>query len=57
VPDDAEIYDVDVRVCFSHTGPDDMDFLLVGPHGHQVFLMAESGSSDDASDIEQLSGP
>jgi hypothetical protein len=52
VPYDAPIFDVNVDITLSHTAPDDLNLLLVGPHGHQVLLMADSGSSFDAAHVE-----
>ncbi len=42
------ITDVDVVLKdVSHTYPDDLDVLLVGPLGQKVVLMSDAGSSDD----------
>ena len=37
---------------FSHTNPDDVDVLLVGPDGTDVFLMSDVGGSTDVSGID-----
>ena len=36
----------------SHTFPDDIDVLLVGPQGQTVFLMSDSGGSGDISNVD-----
>lgn len=36
----------------SHTHPDDIDLLLVGPTGKKVLLMSDVGGSSDAVDID-----
>ncbi len=44
------ITDVDVRLWdISHTYPDDIDILLVGPGGQQVTLMSDAGGTNDFS--------
>jgi hypothetical protein len=50
VPDnfteDSRITDVQVTLdFFSHTRPDDVDVLLVGPHGQSTILMSDAGGS------------
>ncbi len=35
----------------SHTYPDDLDILLVGPYGQTVVLMSDAGGSNDATDV------
>lgn len=35
----------------SHTFPDDLDVLLVGPNGQSVLLMSDAGGSDNVSGI------
>jgi subtilisin-like proprotein convertase family protein len=37
--------------AFSHTWPDDVDVLLVGPTGQTVFLMSDAGGSVDAFNV------
>jgi len=36
---------------FSHTFPDDLDFLLVGPSGASVLFMSDAGGSVDLSGV------
>lgn len=38
-------------VRLSHTNPDDLDILLVGPRGQKVMLMSDAGGSEDVSGI------
>src|SRR5687767_9464521 len=46
-PPSGAIVDVDVALQFvDHTRPDDLDILLVGPHGESVVLMSDSGGSN-----------
>src|SRR6478736_429321 len=48
VTHDARILDVDVTLLdVSHNWTDDIDVLLVGPHGQQVTLMSDVGSNLD----------
>ena len=37
------VLDLDVTVEFVHDRPDDLDVLLVGPHGQSVVLMSDAG--------------
>jgi len=49
----GSITDVNVTlVNVSHTYPDDLDILLVGPTGQQTILMSDTGTSADVSGIE-----
>lgn len=42
------ITDVDIVLKdVSHTYPDDLDVMLVGPHGQKVVLMSDTGSYED----------
>jgi subtilisin-like proprotein convertase family protein len=36
----------------SHTFPDDVDVLVVGPHGQKVMLMSDAGGSGDLSGVD-----
>ena len=51
MPYDALVADVDLELRLSHTAPDDLDLLLVGPGGLQALVMADAGSS---LDVEHL---
>ena len=52
VPTNATIADVDVTLFnVSHTWPDDIDIMLVGPGGQQVILMSDTGGSTDITNI------
>jgi subtilisin-like proprotein convertase family protein len=46
------VFDVNASISdFSHTFPDDVSLLLVGPSGHSVVLMAEAGGNADVSNL------
>jgi len=46
------ITDVTVRIFgFTHTFPDDVDILLVGPGGENVILMSDAGGSTDVANL------
>jgi subtilisin-like proprotein convertase family protein len=48
IPHGAEILDLDVRLFdVSHTLPDEIEVLLVGPGGQQVLLWSDAGGSTD----------
>src|SRR4029450_3737390 len=43
---------VQVRLnTLNHTYPDDLDIMLLGPHGQSVVLMSDAGGSTDASNV------
>jgi carboxypeptidase T len=47
------ILDVNVTLNdVSHTYPDDVDILLVGPAGQSVILMSDAGGSNDVTDVD-----
>lgn len=37
---------------FSHTSPDDVDVLLVGPNGHGIVLMSDVGNGNDTVNVD-----
>ena len=46
------IGDVNVTISgFSHTFPDDIDILLVGPGGQKIILMSDAGGPHDISNL------
>ncbi|HXH80078.1 proprotein convertase P-domain-containing protein [Nocardioides sp.] len=48
----ARIVDVDVYLAgLTHTFPDDLEVMLVGPGGQQVMLMGDAGGDADISNI------
>jgi subtilisin-like proprotein convertase family protein len=48
----AKITDVNVTLRnFGHLTPDDVDVLLVGPHGQRSLLMSDVGGSHEASNL------
>lgn len=48
----GQITDVNVVLSnLSHTFPDDIDILLVGPGGQRMILMADAGSDADATNV------
>lgn len=48
----AKITDVNATLRnFSHLSPDDVDVLLVGPHGQRALLMSDVGGSHEASNL------
>jgi subtilisin-like proprotein convertase family protein len=42
---------IEVRVQFSHTFPDDLSMLLVGPQGQRVILMHRAGGGCDVTNV------
>jgi subtilisin-like proprotein convertase family protein len=51
VPATETILDVNVTLNLSHTWPDDIDVMLVGPGGQNAIVMSDVGSSLDISDV------
>ena len=52
VPDSYPVFDVNVTLHgVSHTFPDDLGVLLVGPTGSAMLLMDSVGDDPDASDL------
>ncbi|MFZ0545814.1 MAG: M36 family metallopeptidase [Candidatus Promineifilaceae bacterium] len=50
---DTSVTDVNLRLTdLSHTYPDDLDMLLVGPQGQNLIFMSDSGGSTDVVNIE-----
>lgn len=48
----GSIRDVNVKLNdFSHTFPDDVDVMLVGPTGQAVILQSDAGGGDDADGL------
>ena len=52
VPYSAPIVDVTVELSITHTAPDDLDLLLVGPQGQQVLLMSDAGGGTDMNGFD-----
>ena len=51
VTHNARISDLNVTLFdVSHTWPDDINVLLVGPHGQQVTLISDAGGGNDAGE-------
>jgi subtilisin-like proprotein convertase family protein len=49
----GKILDVNVTLRgFSHTYPDDVDVLLVGPRGQNLIIMSDAGAAFDVSNLE-----
>jgi subtilisin-like proprotein convertase family protein len=49
----GKILDVNVTLRnFSHTHPDDVDVLLVGPRGQNLIIMSDAGGAFDVSNLE-----
>ncbi|MCA9874292.1 MAG: hypothetical protein KC441_11575, partial [Anaerolineales bacterium] len=49
----GEVLDVNVRLLsLSHTYPDDLDVLLVGPQGQNLLVMSDTGGGDDVSQLD-----
>ena len=47
------LLDVNVQLFgLTHTWPDDIDILLVGPEGQNLIIMSDTGGSDDVSAID-----
>ena len=44
------VVDVNVSLSLSHTRPDDLDLLLVGPQGQAVVLMSDAGGANAVED-------
>jgi subtilisin-like proprotein convertase family protein len=51
VPHDARVADVNVHLTLTHTMPDDLDVLLVGPGGQQAMVMSDVGGSGDVTNL------
>jgi subtilisin-like proprotein convertase family protein len=48
----ATVQDIYVPVnSISHTAPDDIDMLLVGPHGEKSILMSDTGGQTDVNNL------
>lgn len=48
----TSVTDVNVQLfAFSHTYPDDIDMLLVGPQGQNAIIMSDAGGSTDIVNI------
>ena len=45
------VVDVNVSLMLSHTRPDDLDLLLVGPQGQAVVLMSDAGGANAVEDL------
>ena len=45
------VVDVNVSLLLSHTRPDDLDLLLVGPQGQAVVLMSDAGGANAVEDL------
>ena len=49
----TKVFDVDVTLKgLTHTYPDDLDVLLVGPGGQRTRLMSDVGEFDDVTDVD-----
>jgi subtilisin-like proprotein convertase family protein len=51
VPYDARVDDVNVELTLTHSAPDDLDLLLVGPGGQQALVMSDVGGSGDVTNL------
>ncbi len=51
----GEVQDVNVHLLgMSHTWPDDIDILLVGPGGQNLIIMSDAGGSFDLVDVDLI---
>jgi subtilisin-like proprotein convertase family protein len=51
-PEGSLITDVNVSLLgFDHFIPDDVDVLLVGPHGQSTILMSDAGGTSDVAEL------
>ena len=51
VPTQGNVADVNVSITLTHSFPDDVAILLVGPSGASVIVMSDSGSGLDVSAV------